>query len=74
MTQHQYIVSFEVTVDTDEQDPSVVLERISFDTKSHNYTITDSPLEDIEYLGSREKDSEPFTFDVERIKQIEEEH
>ena len=58
--QHQFTISFDYTVDSDEnindiiECPEYIL--ISDKHKIINYTI-----EAIEYMGSREKDDQPFT-------------
>lgn len=54
---HQYVVTFEITVDTDEVDPDIVQEEIELNVNCSNFNI-ESTLENIEYLDISDVDIE----------------
>jgi len=60
--QHQLSVSFDVTIDSEESIEHFI-DKIRFVLISNTHDIVESSLEDIEYMGSREKDDEPFTME-----------
>ena len=58
--QHQLSVSFDVIIDSKDSMEDII-DKIKFVLISNTHDIVESSLEDIEYMGSREKDDEPFT-------------
>ena len=58
--QHQFSVSFDVTIDSEESIEDFI-DKIELNVISNTHNIVESSLEDIEYMGSREKDDQPFT-------------
>jgi len=60
--QHQFSVSFDVTIDSEESIEDFI-DKIKFVLISNTHNIVESSLEDIEYMGSRVKDDEPFTME-----------
>jgi len=58
--QHQFSVSFDVIINSKESIEDFI-DKIRFVLISNTHNIVESSLEDIEYMGSREKDDQPFT-------------
>jgi len=60
--QHQFSVSFDVTIESEESIEDFI-DKIELNVISKTHNIIESTFEDIEYMGSREKDDEPFTIE-----------
>ena len=60
--QHQFSVSFDVTIESDESMEDII-DKIGLVLMSNTHDITESTLEDVEYMGSRIKDDQPFTME-----------
>jgi len=60
--QHQFSVSFDVTIESEESIEDFI-DKIGFVLTSNTHDVIESTFEDIEYMGSRVKDDKPFTME-----------
>jgi len=60
--QHQFSVTFDVIIKSNESMEDII-DDIGLVLMSNTHDIVESTLEDVEYMGSRIKDDEPFTME-----------